>query len=371
MERPDGVLPARERLKRISRERRIPLSGALDLTHRCNLRCVHCYLGDHRDDGWRAPLEMSTGEVCGLLEDAASAGCLDLVISGGEPLLRPDFSTVYRHARELGMVVVVFSNATMILPAHLDVFRRYPPCLVEISLYGATADTYESITGVPGSFQRCLEGIRRLVRSGVRVALKSMILKRNAHEIGDIERLADHLGLPFRLDSVVFSRLDGGGQPLAERVPPDLAARIEFSDERRQRDLRDYYLRADCRSRTDALYECGAASNCFHLDPYGLLSPCVMSPHMSRNALVLGFAEAWRQLTELVAGLSAGSDHPCKSCRLRAVCPYCPGMFVLETGSARNPPPFLCELSKARADYLEITVPAEETIHEPQALRHA
>ncbi len=132
---------------------RVPISGTLELTHRCNLGCVHCYLGSRQDRQHSAEREMTTDEVLSVLDQVAAAGCLNLVLSGGEPLLRRDFAEIYRHARGLGLVVTVFSNATLVTEELVDLFRDYPPYAVDISVYGATPATYEKVTGVAGSFE--------------------------------------------------------------------------------------------------------------------------------------------------------------------------------------------------------------------------
>ena len=89
----------------------VPLSAQIDLTYRCNERCVHCYL-DHDDHG-----EMTTGELKTLLDQLASAGVLFLTLSGGEILLRKDFFEVLQYARELSFCVKLKTNAILIREA--------------------------------------------------------------------------------------------------------------------------------------------------------------------------------------------------------------------------------------------------------------
>ena len=141
---------------------RIPVSGSIDLTARCNLRCIHCYLGQrsHRQ-GQRHP-EMNTRQILSIIDEITEAGCLYLLMTGGEPLLRKDFPEIYSHAKRSGLVITIFTNGTLMTDRILDLFENLPPSVVEISLYGATASTYETITGTPGSYEKCLNAVRRL-----------------------------------------------------------------------------------------------------------------------------------------------------------------------------------------------------------------
>ena len=201
---------------------RRPIAATLELTRRCNLRCVHCYLGDQAEQHRRQPRELAAAAVRAALTEWAEAGCLYLTLTGGEPLLRPDFPEIYRHARELGLVVTVFTNGTLVTDEIAGLFRAWPPRKVEISLYGATAATHDAITGAPGSHARAWAGIRRLQAAGVRVALKTVLMKSHCGERAELERQAAACGaasaLP-RLRRRAQSPLLETTQPLALTVP--------------------------------------------------------------------------------------------------------------------------------------------------------
>ena len=198
-------------LSRRAAAERVPLSGSLALTHRCNLRCVHCYLS-----GAPAPrAELTADQWRHVLDEVAEAGCLTLLVTGGEPLLRSDFGEIYRHARSNGLLVTVFTNGTLVSDEVIDLFAEYAPRAVELTLYGATAGTYERITGVPGSYDRCRAGMERLLRAGINVRAKTVLMTLNAHEFSDIEQLALDWGVRFRFDAAIFPRLNGDRAPLA------------------------------------------------------------------------------------------------------------------------------------------------------------
>ncbi len=177
------------RLHRMVASKRIPAGGSIDLTSRCNFRCVHCYV--RSNDGKR---ELALGEVERIFDELAAAGCLWLLITGGEPLLRLDFREIYLLAKKRGFLVNLFTNASLVTEEIAAMLSEWPPFAVEVTLYGASAETYERVTGVPGSFQRCLDGINLLKHNNVRLRFKTMLLRINRHELGQMMKMAQGLG---------------------------------------------------------------------------------------------------------------------------------------------------------------------------------
>jgi radical SAM protein with 4Fe4S-binding SPASM domain len=329
------------------------MNGSFDLTYRCNFRCVHCYGGHLVSQSRTEAGELDAKQAIGLLSEAADAGCLMLLLSGGEPLLREDFCEIYAVARRLGMVVSVFTNGSLVTKPHLDVFAEYPPQIVEVSIYGATEATYELITGVPGSFRRAWRGIEQLLDRGVRVGLKTMILRDNVEEVGAMEAIARDLGLRFRLDPLVTPRLNGDLTPLEQRVDPERAVDIELSSGKRRAELRRFFVRQRAAGTPGTgapgeLYYCGAGIASFHIDPHGFMHPCLMSPGITYNAANMGFAAAWEAVTAAIDHVTWDGAGGCADCPTIDLCGYCPGLFDLEQASPSQPPDYLCRLGDCR-----------------------
>jgi MoaA/NifB/PqqE/SkfB family radical SAM enzyme len=328
---------------------RVPFTVSFDVTHRCNLRCVHCYAGHSVDRSSAEAAELGTDDAVRLLGQIAEAGCLELTLSGGEPLLRPDFAVIYAAARQVGMLVTVFSNATLVGEGHLAVFAEYPPAKVDVSIYGATAETYQHITGVTGSYERARRGVDRLLERGVRVGLKTMILRENADEIGAMEALAEGLGVSFRLDPLVTPRLDGDIAPLAHRVEPERAVALELGVAERCEDLRTYADGLKGTTLPRRHYHCGAGLTSCNVDPAGVVRPCMLSKQPAFDATSLGFEGAWSAVAAAVDEMLLPDDFACGSCALGVVCGYCPTLFGLETGDPGRHSDYVCALGEARA----------------------
>jgi radical SAM protein with 4Fe4S-binding SPASM domain len=346
---PDGAEFLRDFGRRLF-ARRVPVSASLEFTRRCNLRCVHCYLREEPLPDGEA--ELDTGQWREVIDQITREGCLNLLLTGGEPLLRRDFAEIYRHARRRGLLVTVFTNATLVTAETVALFREFPPQKVEITLYGATRGVYEEVTGVPGSHRRCLDGFRRLLRGGVRTALKTMVLTTNQHQVEAMREFARRAGVGFRLDAALFPTLSGERRPLAFRVPADLAVERELADGALRDSWRAYGERMGGAAPPDGLYHCGAGVTDFHLDAAGRLLPCLMSTRAAGLVREEGsFARLWREEMPRLREQKAERDIvQCNRCPARAFCGFCPAFFRLESGDETVRSDYLCRQAHLRRE---------------------
>ena len=225
---------------------RIPLAASFELTRRCSFRCVHCYLGDQKSIRKHQGRELDTETVFRLLDEMVEAGTLFLLLTGGDPMLRPDFVEIYKYAVRAGLLVTVFCNGSLVSDEIVRAFVEYPPRIVEITVYGATQETFEAVTQQPGSFSACMIGIERLRSAGVRLRLKTMVLTLNVDEFPAIRQMALDMGVQFRHDCSTHSAVlhdDNGGRSnicggegnladiLQYRILPEQAVAVDLSIE--------------------------------------------------------------------------------------------------------------------------------------------
>lgn len=331
---------------------RVPLSGSIAMTHRCNLRCVHCYLGDERSPG-SAARERDTAFWLSVVDQIAEAGCLNLLITGGEPFLRGDFAEVYTRAKKRGMLVTVFTNGTRLDDGLVRLFTDLPPWLVEISLYGASRETFDRVTTVPGAWERCISGVDALLGAGIRVALKTVILQGNRHEVAQMRRMAEERGASFRVDPAIFPRLDGDQAPLGLRLPAFEAVAIEMDGRGKVRSTAEAWERTRTIPASDKLYTCAAGQTAFHVEPNGTLHPCMM---VSGYGFDLGggsFREGWEVALAGFHEIEAPPGYECNSCERRSLCGLCPAQAALETGSPHRKSGYYCALGEERQRVLE------------------
>lgn len=331
--------------------RRMPITGSIEVTARCNLRCAHCYINLPAGDRDALERELSCQELFSVLDQIADEGCLWLLITGGEPLIRPDFLDIYTYAKKKGMLISLFTNGTTITPRIADHLADWPPFSVEITLYGRTRETYEQVTGVPGSYQRCIRGIELLVERRLPLKLKSMALTLNKHEIWAMKEYAEGLGVQFRFDPVLNMRIDGDRRPAKFRISPEDVIQLDLADEKRVKDWQEFCDKFwGPAPNPEYLYQCGAGAGTFHVDPYGQLSACMMSRVPSYDLRQGTFHEGWCDFMPQVRARRWTRDTQCRHCELISVCDQCPGFAEMEAGDQEMPVEYLCQIAHLRAE---------------------
>lgn len=333
-----------ERMHRKVSDDRVPIVGGLELTIHCNLRCVHCYCGDLKPVGG-----LDTEEVKDIVDQLADAGTMWLLLTGGEPLLRKDFAEIYLHVKKRGIFPAVFTNATRITPEIARMFAEWRPFGIEVSLYGATRETYEKVTGIEGSYDRCLEGIRMLIEHGVPPALKTMAIRENVHELDQMHELARSMDLHFRFDTQINPTTGGSASPLGQRLDPDQVLELDRYNMERIEAWQEYIGTFSESLPVETLYKCGAGVNAFHIDPYGKLCLCLLARHETYDLRRGSFKEGWNGFIRELRERKASASHKCGSCSLRSICDSCPAWAHLETGSEEGRVDYLCKVAARRA----------------------
>jgi radical SAM protein with 4Fe4S-binding SPASM domain len=344
---------------------RIPLSGIWDATERCNLACAHCYINQPAGDSQREARELRTAQICSILDEAAAEGCLWLALTGGEPFLRPDMLDVYRHAKRRGMLVTIFTNGTLLTPAIVDELAEWRPYKIEISLYGATAETYERVSGLKGSFARCVRGIDLVLERGLPLALKTMVLRVNRHELAGMMALARERGVEFRWDAELTPRLDGGTQNQAVALPAEESAQIDVGYPERaaewrallekERAWRKRLERGEVsHTRVDSVYRCGAGLRSFHIDAYGRLSLCAIARRPAYDLTKGSFREGWGEFLAEARQARRRQRTACMDCDIAVLCSQCAGWSQLAHGDDETPEDGVCEVAHLRASALGV-----------------
>lgn len=334
--------------------KRVPISGCIELSRRCNLNCIHCYNNLPAGDKKTRRRELTYEEYCRILDQITDEGCLWTLLTGGEILVRKDFLDIYTYAKKKGLLVTLFTNGTLITPEIADYLTDWRPFSVEISLYGFTKETYEAITRVPGSYERCMRGIRSLMERGLPLALKTMVMTLNKHELWDMKRFVEEeLGLEFKYDAVLNPRIDFSKAPLSVRLSSREIVALDLEDQERKREwgrFCDYFDGPfHKRHQTDNLYQCGGGRSAFAIDPYGKLSVCVLWPGAAYDLREGSFQQGWEKFLFEVSQDKITRKTKCVACEIKAMCDTCPATAELESGDAETPVDFLCELAHLRA----------------------
>jgi MoaA/NifB/PqqE/SkfB family radical SAM enzyme len=344
--------------------RRIPLSFDLEATARCNNNCRHCYINLPPGDKAALRDELTLDEISHIADQAVSLGSLWCLITGGEPLLREDFFDLYRVLKSKGLLVSVFTNACLITEKHIELFRDYPPRNIEITVYGATDETYERVTRISGSYAAFHRGLALLLEGGINVNLKTMALRSNVHELPAIacfcrERTKDF----FRFDPMLHLRYDGNAERnediRAERLSAEEIIAIDEADPKRSAALEKRCstpeMAIPSQELTDRLFQCHAGGESFAVSCNGLFRLC---PSLWQRDCLYDLrrgtlAEAWFDFVPRVLARTStnhGFLEKCRVCPLMNQCQWCPAHAHLECGRMDEPCEYFCRVAHKRSE---------------------
>lgn len=205
-----------------------PLSGNFELTARCNFNCRMCYVHLTPEEQRSRGRELTADEWLAIAESARSRGMLFLLLTGGEPLIRPDFRYILTELKKMGLMVSVNSNGSLIDSDWLDFFRSEPPFRFNITLYGAGNESYEALCGRP-AFTKVTENIRALKEIGVGVKLNVSMTPWNVRDMAEIHKIAEELGTPMQLATYMFPPVRRSAEMVGknDRFTPEEAAGYE------------------------------------------------------------------------------------------------------------------------------------------------
>lgn len=344
--------------------RRRPVSFDLEITARCNNNCRHCYINLPATDQAAQARELTFAEIERIADEAVAMGALWCLITGGEPLLRGDFADIYLMLRSKGLLVNVFTNACLVTPEHAELFRRYPPRDIEVTVYGATRETYERVTRCPGSYAAFMCGLDLLLSSGVQLRLKAVALRANVHELDAISafcraRTKDY----YRFDPLLHLRFDGDERRNAEireeRLSPADIVAVESADVERMVALHrdcDQLIRSDADQTCcdDRVLRCGAGIDSFNVGYDGTYRLCssLWHPDATYDLRAGTLAAAWEGVLPRMRELRSCNAEflaKCGRCGIVDLCLWCPAHSALETGNMDEWIEYFCAVAHERA----------------------
>ncbi len=336
----------------------LPIGGNFELTARCNFDCPMCYVHQKQEDIDAQGRELTTQQWISLARQARDAGMVFALLTGGEPFVRKDFFEIYRSMKEMGIMISINSNGSMLSGDILKRLLEDPPFRLNISLYGGSSDTYAAMCGRP-AYDQVVENIRVLKEAGVDVRLNVSITPHNREDLEAICRKAEELGVHVKLASYMYPsiRVNGGKYGHGNRLSPGEAAKasvewdlLRFTPEaffQRAEAMRKQCLvrESDCSAELDEGVGCRAGSSAFWITWDGRMLPCGMLPHPVAYPLQDGFHAAWEQIRGETRKIRMPAA--CGNCSKRSVCAVCAAVCVTETGKFDSVPEYVCEMTDA------------------------
>lgn len=352
------------RLMKRASNKKIPINGSMELLPLCNMNCDMCYVRLSKEEMNKQGRLHTWEEWLEIGIQMKEAGTLFLLLTGGEPLMFPDFRKLYLGLRDLGMAITINTNATLLDENWASFFGKYKPRRMNITLYGADESAYRNLCHYPGGFEKTVNAVRLLQQESVDVRLGSSLARNNQNDMEKIIAIGDQLGVPVRIDTYMMPAQRERFLPYNEqaRLDPKTAAqaRIRILKKEMGMDLFSKYVDKMIFEVEHILPEdgpgkvgCMAGSCSFTINWQGLMRPCVVLSEPSVSVFEHGFAKAWEQTHQTVSRIRTSSV--CSSCNLRPVCRTCFASALLEEGRYDAAPRYMCEYAKEslRLIYIE------------------
>ncbi|MBE0447275.1 MAG: radical SAM protein [Actinobacteria bacterium] len=312
-----------DRLMEKAMKEHIPIRAMIELTHRCNLSCSHCYIAP------TSSKELTQAEIKTLLKDLSDLGTIFLTLTGGEILVRNDFFDTCWYARELGFVLHIKTNGTLINKGRAKEISRLSPMSLDVSLYGADAKSHDSVTGVKGSFNASIRAVKQLAALEVPVLINTVLMRRTSSSYSEIRDLAESLGVGFQVDPVVVTKSDGSAETIACRANDSCLADFMIDM------LDDYSKSVPANKAFDEAKEarpCATGSTSVFVSADGIVSPCVLLRLNCGNVRDSSICDIWHTSEQLSQVRDIRMKHltACSQCDLLGYCRRCTGVAYLE-----------------------------------------
>ena len=360
-------MPAiRDKLFGLSAQKRVPITGAFELTPVCNFRCKMCYVRKSAKEvskmGGLQPLDFWLN----VAEQARDAGTLSPLLTGGETFLYPHIRELYQEMYRMGMEISINSNGSCITEDTVEWLREMPPARINITLYGGSNETYGRLCGDLHGFDKVQRGVDLLVKNKIRFKFNCSLMPDNATDLKSMLDFAHNYGLGLRVATYMFppARRIGHVTDFTDRLTPQECAYYQV--------LSDWYqlkpdqfcrlaanagnyqeltpeMLADAAEKPAQKMGCLSGRCSYWVDWQGNLSGCGMMDYPGISLKDTSFNNAWKQIVEWTNNARYSSY--CGNCVNQKICYVCAAMVYNETGGFFGRPVYLCEKAKYAAHY--------------------
>ena len=337
----------REFLRKEARKTGTPAFGTFELTPLCNFNCKMCYVHLSPERMHELGRLRTADEWVDMARQAQELGTVWITLTGGEVLTRPDFAEIYSRISDLGMMVSILSNGSLISDEVVELFSERRPTYMRFTLYGASNETYERLCGVPDGFDRVMQGLRKLSDAGIDFNLAFTETKLNIDDFERAQSIADEFGTSILIGANLVSGVRGASNEVGDlQVVKPVLPKMKHENKL----TRDSGEKASAQDLEVILpdspfFRCKSYRNSFWLDWNGNMELCAFMSSCGTKPFEVGMKRAWSELLEKLANIRRPEN--CMTCAFEDHCLSCPGTREAETGSAERVVERYC--SQARA----------------------
>lgn len=336
---------------------KVPISGAFELSPLCNMDCKMCYIKMTKEKQESIAMLKTNEEWLELAKQARDEGLLFLLLTGGEPFLVKNFKELYIELVKMGFCVSINTNGTMIDENVIEWLKKYPPTRINLTLYGASDETYERLCKNPNGFTQVKKAISLLKENNIQVKLNCSVTPYNKDDLKDIIDFANKNDLVVQTTTYMFPPLRRDQDSIGKNnrlTPKDAAfysAYIEaclngfekFKKYVESDELEIYNAEDDyCVVEGEGI-KCRAGVSTFWITWEGKLLPCGMIPEEGLDPWEVGFKKAWEHARNIVSEIKLPVK--CAACAKKNQCKACAAMVYTETGTFDKVPQYRCDMT--------------------------
>lgn len=272
----------------------IPITGTFELTPLCNFRCRMCYVRLDADQMSSFGRLHSVDEWLDLARQAKDLGTYNITLSGGEPLMHPQFEEIYTGLSRMGIMVLLLSNGSLITDRHIEMFRQYPLASARFTLYGASNETYERLCGAPRGFDRVMQSIKALLDADMPFSLSYTMTTENVDDFDAVMDIARELDIPITIANDLNLAVRGAKSDAENlRVDPDKRPSINPKDQYRPAKRDEAVEKARAEGLLTGIFQtCRTYRTYFFIDWNGTMENCASMSYCKSRPFEVGFAEA-------------------------------------------------------------------------------
>ncbi|MBP3634913.1 MAG: radical SAM protein [Bacilli bacterium] len=312
-------------------------NASVEIINSCPFKCDHCYVSNKKQ-------QININDYRKIIDQLSSLNCVELLITGGEPFLHPNFIEMYLYAKSKGILVSINSNIFLLNDKILNVICEYKPKVIEVSLYGFDNDSYFKFTHVKNAYSIINKNITSLINNNINISLKSVLTKKSMDYIYILKKYADNYKIPFRYDYIIFPNQDGL-KDNPERCSPEEIVSVLKKDEDTVNFFRSKVKNIPTNIEDNCyIFQCSIGKDRIFISSNLDIRPCLVVP-FKYNLSKYTIKEAYYKFKNISKIYKNNKDNKCINCNKKSICRYCPGKFYMETGSFETIPDFYCDLA--------------------------
>lgn len=333
-----------------------PIAATFELLPACNMDCKMCYVRMSMKEMNERGRMMNADEWIEMGQKAVDEGVLFMLLTGGEPLLHPQFKEIYEGLRRLGLIVNINTNATLIDEEMANFFAKNKPRRVNISLYGASNETYKNLCNNPKGFTQVENAIKLLKARNIHIKLNFCITPYNIMDMDKMIEFAEKYEIPVAPTSYMYppNRKEKLGDYNAHRLTPYEAAKARFDLDIKEKGdefgafakttLDDIKSRENLEPICERGFGCRAGNSTFWINWQGEMTACGMLSGETIDLKKHGMKQSWKMLNEKVS--CTKRNDKCPTCKYKNICYVCVASCQAEAGAFEGVPQYLCDMNK-------------------------